>query len=140
MNETMPAATLVPDGSGETAYVDGNLTDGLSAENPSLGVEGLLALALNASGAERCRLQQQAEELLQDVACPSFFDMVSCWPRTPPGTLAVLPCFAELKGVQYDSSRKYLLFLVCLIMQLSQNKLRWVCVAICLCLCFMLNL
>ncbi|XP_050074580.1 diuretic hormone receptor-like isoform X1 [Anopheles maculipalpis] len=105
MNETMQGTTLVPDGSGETPYVDeGNLT-GLSAENPSLAMEGLLALAMNASGAERCRLQQQAEELLQDVACPSFFDMVSCWPRTPPGTLAVLPCFAELKGVQYDSSQ-----------------------------------
>uniref|UniRef100_A0A182M0H7 G-protein coupled receptors family 2 profile 1 domain-containing protein n=1 Tax=Anopheles culicifacies TaxID=139723 RepID=A0A182M0H7_9DIPT len=105
MNETMlPAATLVTDGSGESGpYGEANLT-AMAMENPSL-VEGLLALAMNASGAERCRLQQQAEELLQDVACPSFFDMVSCWPRTPPGTLAVLPCFAELKGVQYDSSR-----------------------------------
>uniref|UniRef100_A0A182NM95 G-protein coupled receptors family 2 profile 1 domain-containing protein n=1 Tax=Anopheles dirus TaxID=7168 RepID=A0A182NM95_9DIPT len=107
MNETMLAA----EGSGgeQQPFAEGgtNLTDGagLVTENPSL-VEGLLALAMNASGAERCRLQQQAEELLQDVACPSFFDMVSCWPRTPPGTLAVLPCFAELKGVQYDSSRK----------------------------------
>ena len=109
-NETMPttptaAAIAADDGSGGSPFGEANVT-GISVENPSL-VEGLLALAMNASGAERCRLQQQAEELLQDVACPSFFDMVSCWPRTPPGTLAVLPCFAELKGVQYDSSREY---------------------------------
>ncbi|XP_041771836.1 diuretic hormone receptor-like isoform X2 [Anopheles merus] len=107
-NETMPtsptaAAIAADDGSGGSPFGEANVT-GISVENPSL-VEGLLALAMNASGAERCRLQQQAEELLQDVACPSFFDMVSCWPRTPPGTLAVLPCFAELKGVQYDSSQ-----------------------------------
>ncbi|XP_058464591.1 diuretic hormone receptor-like isoform X2 [Malaya genurostris] len=53
----------------------------------------------------RCVLQCQSESSLTDVACPTFFDKVSCWPRTPPETLAVLPCFSELQGVQYDSTQ-----------------------------------
>lgn len=71
-------------------------------------LDGVAALSLNMSTAERCRLQQQLEEELPapDGDCPTFFDLVSCWPRTPPGTLAVLPCFSEFKGVQYDTSRK----------------------------------
>ncbi|XP_058054215.1 diuretic hormone receptor-like isoform X2 [Anopheles bellator] len=95
-----------------------NHTDRVADVGPDVGnvpgtapdtAGGHLDLALgvgtmNVTTAERCRLQQQAEELLQDVSCPSFFDMVSCWPRTPPGTLAVLPCFSEFKGVQYDTS------------------------------------
>ncbi|XP_035787325.1 diuretic hormone receptor-like isoform X1 [Anopheles albimanus] len=69
-------------------------------------LDGVAALSLNMSTAERCRLQQQLEEELPapDGDCPTFFDLVSCWPRTPPGTLAVLPCFSEFKGVQYDTS------------------------------------
>uniref|UniRef100_A0A182IPK0 Diuretic hormone receptor n=1 Tax=Anopheles atroparvus TaxID=41427 RepID=A0A182IPK0_ANOAO len=111
MNETTldgrASLSLVDTSSDPIGASEGNLT-GLapgSLDGASISVDSLLALALNVSGVERCRLQQQAEELLQDVACPSFFDMVSCWPRTPPNTMAVLPCFAELKGVQYDSSQ-----------------------------------
>lgn len=39
--------------------------------------------------------------------CLSNFDTILCWPRTPRGTLVRLPCFDELYGLQYDSSRKY---------------------------------
>ncbi|XP_055531604.1 diuretic hormone receptor-like isoform X2 [Wyeomyia smithii] len=59
----------------------------------------------NESAEVRCLMQWQSEGLLTDAACPSFFDSVSCWPRTPPATLAVLPCFSEFKGVQYDSTQ-----------------------------------
>ncbi|XP_049294904.1 diuretic hormone receptor-like isoform X2 [Anopheles funestus] len=34
--------------------------------------------------------------------CPVDFDRVLCWPKTDPGTWAVLPCFEEFKGVHYD--------------------------------------
>ncbi|KFB44543.1 AGAP005464-PA-like protein [Anopheles sinensis] len=109
MNETSLdrriASMALVDTSGDAFSSEGNLT-GLPPELGSglLSMDNLLALAMNMSLAERCRLQQQAEEGLQDVACPSFFDKVSCWPRTPPNTTAVLPCFAELSGVPYDSS------------------------------------
>ncbi|XP_055623581.1 diuretic hormone receptor-like [Toxorhynchites rutilus septentrionalis] len=59
----------------------------------------------NESSVVDCFVQRQSEKLLTDVACPSSFDSISCWPRTPPGTLAILPCFSEFKGVQYDSSQ-----------------------------------
>lgn len=65
----------------------------------------LLAESVNASAEELCFLQRTTEELLTDLACPTFFDSVSCWPRTPPATLAILPCMTEFKGVQYDSTQ-----------------------------------
>ncbi|XP_049542361.1 diuretic hormone receptor-like isoform X1 [Anopheles darlingi] len=85
-----------------------HLIPGAGSSSASLleALDGVAALSLNMTTAERCRLQQQLEEELPapDGDCPTFFDLVSCWPRTPPGTLAVLPCFSEFKGVQYDTS------------------------------------
>ncbi|KAJ9594854.1 hypothetical protein L9F63_013842 [Diploptera punctata] len=40
--------------------------------------------------------------------CPQFWDAVLCWPKTPNGTVAILPCFEELRGIKYDTSRKYI--------------------------------
>lgn len=39
--------------------------------------------------------------------CPVKFDSVLCWPETPAGTLAIMPCFSEFQGLNYDSSRKW---------------------------------
>jgi hypothetical protein len=39
--------------------------------------------------------------------CPYFYDTVLCWPKTPAGTLALLPCFEELNGIKYDTAREY---------------------------------
>ena len=39
--------------------------------------------------------------------CPQFWDTLLCWPKTPAGTLALLPCFDEFRGIKYDTSRKY---------------------------------
>jgi len=44
---------------------------------------------------------------LQILQCPSSFDSVLCWPRTNAGSLAVLPCFEEFKGVHYDTTGGY---------------------------------
>lgn len=40
--------------------------------------------------------------------CEPNFDSVLCWPQTPPNTVAILPCFSQLNGIRYDTSRKYL--------------------------------
>lgn len=42
----------------------------------------------------------------EDQGCEISWDSLLCWPRTPPGTLATLPCFEELNGIRYDSSRE----------------------------------
>lgn len=42
-----------------------------------------------------------------DAGCAPNFDSVLCWPRTPLGTLALLPCLEELNGIYYDTSRTY---------------------------------
>ncbi|XP_050092491.1 diuretic hormone receptor isoform X8 [Anopheles aquasalis] len=102
VNESALATATVGDGpENATQIVAGGTTVSLLE-----ALDGVASLSLNMSTAERCRLQQQLEEELPapDGDCPTFFDLVSCWPRTPPGTLAVLPCFSEFKGVQYDTS------------------------------------
>lgn len=39
--------------------------------------------------------------------CEIDWDSLLCWPRTPPGTLATLPCLEELNGIRYDSTREW---------------------------------
>lgn len=34
--------------------------------------------------------------------CLTDYDSILCWPKTLRGTVAHLPCLAELKGVHYD--------------------------------------
>ncbi|ALC42536.1 Dh44-R1 [Drosophila busckii] len=55
-----------------------------------------------------CLLQQHLEEQTYGNVsdhCPTQFDTILCWPRTPRGTLAVLQCMDELQGIHYDSSK-----------------------------------
>lgn len=44
--------------------------------------------------------------------CEISWDSLLCWPRTPPGTLVTLPCFDELNGIRYDSTREYFIFIL----------------------------
>ncbi|KAH8372981.1 hypothetical protein KR009_009408 [Drosophila setifemur] len=67
---------------------------------------------------QQCQQQQQQEEIEASrnltataaagvkriLQCPSSFDSVLCWPRTNAGSLAVLPCFEEFKGLHYDTT------------------------------------
>ncbi|TMW44605.1 hypothetical protein DOY81_010315, partial [Sarcophaga bullata] len=62
----------------------------------------------------QCLRQQQMSERTVNtltnsqnfLSCPVSFDSVLCWcwPRTPAGSWAVLPCFEEFKGVHYDTT------------------------------------
>ncbi|KAK9295959.1 hypothetical protein QLX08_009861 [Tetragonisca angustula] len=63
----------------------------------------------------KCLERKQQDELqrlstgtqLEDQqGCEINWDSLLCWPGTPPGTLATLPCFEELNGIRYDSSRE----------------------------------
>lgn len=49
--------------------------------------------------------QNKKEERLE---CEVDWDTILCWPRTLPGTLAIIPCFEELNGIPYDNTRKYI--------------------------------
>uniref|UniRef100_A0A182FFC8 G-protein coupled receptors family 2 profile 2 domain-containing protein n=1 Tax=Anopheles albimanus TaxID=7167 RepID=A0A182FFC8_ANOAL len=48
------------------------------------------------------RAHQDAQSETPFDGCPVDFDRILCWPRTEPGSWAVLPCFEEFKGVHYD--------------------------------------
>ncbi|XP_055309678.1 diuretic hormone receptor-like isoform X2 [Sitodiplosis mosellana] len=37
--------------------------------------------------------------------CPVVFDSVSCWPATAVNTSAIVPCFTEFLGINYDGSQ-----------------------------------
>ncbi|CAL7947519.1 unnamed protein product [Xylocopa violacea] len=52
-------------------------------------------------------LQRLSPEYQQEdqLGCEISWDSLLCWPRTPPGTLATLPCFEELNGIRYDSTQ-----------------------------------
>lgn len=39
--------------------------------------------------------------------CEHSWDSLLCWPATPAGQLASQPCFDELNGISYDTSRKW---------------------------------
>lgn len=50
--------------------------------------------------------QDQIGKKEEQQGCQVSWDTVLCWPRTPPGTLATIPCFDELNGIPYDNSRE----------------------------------
>lgn len=53
------------------------------------------------------KYHKEEEEELETSAsgdCKIMFDSISCWPRTPPDTLRIIPCFEELNGLKYNSS------------------------------------
>lgn len=56
--------------------------------------------------------------------CPIVFDSVSCWPQTPPNTSAILSCFTEFLGINYDGSREYCIthFKIIMITHKSSNR------------------
>lgn len=61
---------------------------------------------LNETHAElTCHLKKKLVPVTE--GCGYDFDTVLCWPPTPSNSLAILPCLAQLNGIQYDTSRKY---------------------------------
>ena len=38
--------------------------------------------------------------------CPRIWDKLLCWPPSPPAEFLVQPCFEELHGIKYDTSRE----------------------------------
>jgi len=44
-----------------------------------------------------------AEDRVEE--CPPYWDTISCWPPTPEGSTAAIPCFKQLKGIFYDHSK-----------------------------------
>ncbi|XP_054286869.1 diuretic hormone receptor-like isoform X2 [Macrosteles quadrilineatus] len=71
----------------------------------------LLDLAGNGTVSElvireiECLLQSQDDVRDGRKLCPRLWDGLLCWPPTKPGTLVSLPCFEELNGIKYDTSK-----------------------------------
>ncbi|XP_017019766.1 uncharacterized protein Dh44-R2 isoform X2 [Drosophila kikkawai] len=85
--------------------------DMLQRASALIGAQQPHSGALLVNRTQQCQHQQELEELQAAAAggkrilqCPSSFDSVLCWPRTNAGSLAVLPCFEEFKGVHYDTT------------------------------------
>uniref|UniRef100_A0A1B0BXB2 Diuretic hormone receptor n=1 Tax=Glossina palpalis gambiensis TaxID=67801 RepID=A0A1B0BXB2_9MUSC len=76
----------------------------------------------------QCLQQQKFNKIIDEVkgevttnnsSCPVSFDSVLCWPSTPAGAWAALPCFKEFKGVRYDNSP--LLWILTLFLQVMTD-------------------
>lgn len=57
--------------------------------------------------------QHRSQETLPSPLCKRVWDKLLCWPPTPPGTIARLPCFSELNGIHYDTSSKFFSVRLC---------------------------
>ncbi|XP_068970453.1 diuretic hormone receptor-like isoform X1 [Bombus flavifrons] len=73
----------------------------ISKLNESVNPEAIKCLERKQEELQLLSLGTQQE----DQGCEISWDSLLCWPRTPPGTLATLPCFEELNGIRYDSSQ-----------------------------------
>ncbi|KAG4067592.1 hypothetical protein HA402_005364 [Bradysia odoriphaga] len=82
-------------------------TISVAAADNLLAIPSDVYQAINQSLELKCLLDGHAEQLNEDADrfCPTSFDSILCWPRTPKGSLATLPCLAELSGVHYDISK-----------------------------------
>ncbi|XP_036332582.1 diuretic hormone receptor-like [Rhagoletis pomonella] len=49
-------------------------------------------------------LRHPTDRIVANLTCPPFFDTVLCWPATAAATTAKQPCFAEFKGVLYNTT------------------------------------
>lgn len=86
-------------GSGSTGVDNTNTTTHLTANELDI---------INQSEELQCLVQEHIEYSLHGNSsdfCSTSFDSILCWPRTPRGTLAELPCLDEFQGIQYDSTQ-----------------------------------
>lgn len=54
----------------------------------------------------QCLKSKHLNDKIYNNACDIDWDTLSCWPQTLPGTLSKIPCFDQLYGIKYDSSRE----------------------------------
>ncbi|CAO1350277.1 unnamed protein product [Diamesa serratosioi] len=76
-------------------------------ENDFSGLDATHFSHINQSLELKCLIDKENDKLIHykdDDYCPIEFDKLLCWPRTPPDTYSILPCFSELLGVPYDTS------------------------------------
>ncbi|XP_067129156.1 diuretic hormone receptor-like [Centruroides vittatus] len=64
----------------------------------------MIQLANNSYKELSCYLEIHNKSTINSTVkyCNNTWDGASCWPMTPAQTLAVIPCFYELRGVYYD--------------------------------------
>ena len=71
--------------------------------NESLSPEAIKCLEVKHQ--EELEWVSLGRRLEEQTGCEIDWDSLLCWPRTPPGTTATLPCLEELNGIRYDSTR-----------------------------------
>ncbi|XP_054007275.1 diuretic hormone receptor isoform X2 [Hylaeus anthracinus] len=69
--------------------------------NESLSAEEIKCLKLQHQELEWLSLGKLEEQ----PGCEVSWDSLLCWPRTPAGAVATLPCLEELNGIKYDSTQ-----------------------------------
>lgn len=99
-------------------YGGGDSSSAVNNKMESITLEELMSLNLTNENELDCLFNflqapyPPAHPLVPDGAdtysafCNSTWDGFLCWPTTLTGSTSVLPCFDELNGIKYDTTRK----------------------------------
>ncbi|KAG7188237.1 hypothetical protein KM043_016100 [Ampulex compressa] len=95
----------------ETDVVEGNyvrkVLGYINELNESPGLEELACIEKMHVSAVAIGDSPIGSEMKEKAGCEVSWDSLLCWPETPAGSLAIIPCFDELNGIPYDNSREY---------------------------------
>lgn len=94
------------DGAGELAETYPTTESGIAMDptttiarhNVSMSPEVLCYMSALSDGS-------QDDSRYAAISCPVVWDGLTCWPRTSGSSLAVVPCFASLNGLDYDTTQ-----------------------------------
>ncbi|XP_073970041.1 diuretic hormone receptor-like isoform X2 [Rhodnius prolixus] len=87
---------------------DGNFTDPtikLGEEEMSIDVNFTDSIIKLREEVEKCFNLSITEVPPSEEYCTTTWDGLLCWPNTPPGVTAYLPCVAEIDNVKYDTNQ-----------------------------------
>lgn len=99
---------IVP-GAPDMAWFPANDTELLSDSNYVFNVLEYISELNESLSREqiKCLERESQDQNRKRLECEVNWDTILCWPRTPSGTLATIPCFDELNGIPYDNTREY---------------------------------
>ncbi|KAL3218179.1 hypothetical protein MRX96_031710, partial [Rhipicephalus microplus] len=91
----------------------GDLAEAYASAGPPISVQSTIAAAthnVSMSAEILCYMSaltdiSQGDTHYLGTSCPVVWDGLTCWPQTTASSLAVVPCFASLNGLDYDTTQ-----------------------------------
>lgn len=93
--------TLGGAGNSESSNSQNNFNPHYQLQN---NYRGGLSAVFTSGGGSNTNYQGGGDHVDDRAFCPVDWDDILCWPRTPAGEVATLPCFDNLYGIRYNAS------------------------------------